>query len=187
MGRAKRCKPFDPAKQVYDRQVTEKSKALKMAMLIEVEMKDPYGDDVTVMRATRDDPLGKLYARRQIGEAQYRGGLAFQDDFECVERGAQAVDPSKPYVDCSRGPDGISEAYSRALARLNQVQRSLGLIGSKLTHAVLIDRQTIEQFCGYHGIDGQYQLRFYGRRFRECLDELAGFYSSQRLPKFNIG
>ncbi len=154
-----------------------------MAELFTVEIVDPYGDAVTASRATRADPLGGLYARRQIGEAQYHGGREFQHDFETIERGAQAVDPSKPYVDCSRGPEGISDTYAKALARLNRVQVSLGLIGSKLAHAVLIDGRTIQEFCEMHELLGQRNLEYYGKRFRECLDALAEFYGFAMATK----
>jgi hypothetical protein len=34
-----------------------------------------------------DDPLARLHSHHQIDEAQYRGGRAFQHDFERAERG----------------------------------------------------------------------------------------------------
>jgi hypothetical protein len=42
----------------------------------------------------RDDPLGRLYARRHIDEAQYRVGLILLELFELGEIGSvQAIDP----------------------------------------------------------------------------------------------
>ena len=42
---------------------------------------------VTVVRALRDDPLGRLHARRQIGLAQYRAGRAWQAAYEAAAIG----------------------------------------------------------------------------------------------------
>jgi hypothetical protein len=64
---------------------------------------DPYsttGGKIAVTASLRDDPLGKLYARRQIDDAQYRVGLMLTEFFELAEIGSiQAVDPSKEPVD----------------------------------------------------------------------------------------
>ena len=38
------------------------------------------------MRSIRNDPLARLHTHRQIDEAQYQGGRAFQDDWEKAER-----------------------------------------------------------------------------------------------------
>ena len=36
-----------------------------------------------------NDPLARLHSHRQIDEAQYQGGRAFQNDWKKAERGAQ--------------------------------------------------------------------------------------------------
>ncbi len=179
--RRRKGQPHDPAK-VYDRRATD---LLRNAMVAPMEVDDPIerGATLIVMRSVRSDPLAGLHARKQIGEAQYRGGRAFQRDFETIERGAQAIDPSKPYVDCSRGPEGISDAYAKALVRLNQIQRALGIVGSALAHAVLIDGRTIDGFCADRGMSSQREKEYYGRRFRDCLDELAQFYGLAMVTK----
>lgn len=53
-----------------------------------------------VTASLRDDPLGRLFARRHIDDAQYRGGLKLLELFELAEIGSlQAMDPGKEPVD----------------------------------------------------------------------------------------
>jgi hypothetical protein len=64
---------------------------------------DPYsktGRKIVVTATLRDDPLGQLYARRHIDEAQYFVGLKLRELFDLAEIGAiQAMDPGKEPVD----------------------------------------------------------------------------------------
>jgi hypothetical protein len=56
-----------------------------------VEIDDPLvlepGDKIVALRSTRGDLLAKLHTHRQIDEAQFRGGRAFQADWGRAERG----------------------------------------------------------------------------------------------------
>ena len=67
------------------------------AEVVAVEVDDPMalepGDKIVALRSIRGDPLGWLHSHHQIDDAQYRGGRAFQNDWERAERGPQAVDP----------------------------------------------------------------------------------------------
>src|SRR3954465_11506205 len=78
------------------------------AEVIAVEIDDPLalepGEKIVVLRSVRNDPLGRLHAHHQIDDAQYRGGRAFQNDWERAERGPQAIDPAREYVDGARPP-----------------------------------------------------------------------------------
>lgn len=176
MPRARRQKPND-LKNVHDRRASHVSSSAIVAPII---VDDPLGldpgDKIAVLRNLRNDPLAGLHARRTIDDAQYEGGRAFQNDFETIERGPQAVDPSKPYVDCSRGPQRVSDAYSKALGRLNIAQRKLGYDGSAITHAVLIDRKTYRKVAESRGLTGERWEKYFGMRFQECLDCLALVY-----------
>jgi hypothetical protein len=64
---------------------------------------DPYpttGGKIAVTASLRDDPLGQLFARRQIDEAQYRPGRMVEEWLELSEIGSvQAIDPAKEAVD----------------------------------------------------------------------------------------
>ena len=95
MARAKRNKSHRPVK-VHDRRSQDLPRNAEVAA---VEVDDPLalepGEKIVTLRSIRNDPLGRLHSHRQIDEAQYQGGRAFQDDWEKAERGPQAVDPTR--------------------------------------------------------------------------------------------
>lgn len=173
MPRAKR-QPYDPNK-IHDRRTTDK---LKDAQLAPQEVDDPFeiGGKIIVMRQIRNDPLAALHARNHIDDAQYSGGRAFQRDFETAERGPCAIDPSKEAVDGGRMPEPITEEQQKAAKRLNAAHRDLGQLGSSLTVSVLIHGMSIEQIGVSRGTTKDLELKYLGRRFRECLDCLALVY-----------
>jgi hypothetical protein len=136
--RAKRNKPHNPAK-VHDRRSRDLPRNAEVAA---IEVDDPLGlepgDKIVTLRSLRNDPLGKLHSHRQIDEAQFQGGRAFQDDWEKAERGPQAIDPGREYVDGGQFREPITEGQRKAVLRLNRVERELGADGSALVHEVLI-------------------------------------------------
>jgi hypothetical protein len=145
-----------------------------------VEVDDPMalerGEKIVVLRSIRNDPLGRLHSHHQIDEAQYRGGRSFQNDWERAERGPQAVDPSREYVDGAGGREPITEAQRRAVLRLNRAERELGADGAALVHDVLIQGMTMEQVGQRRGLRSQRWNDYFSRRLRECLDRLALLY-----------
>jgi hypothetical protein len=114
-----------------------------------IEVDDPLGleagDKIVTLRSIRNDPLARLHSHRQIDEAQYQGGRAFQDDWEKAERGPQAVDPSREYVDGGQYREPITEGQRKAVLRLNRAERELGADGSVLVHEVSILGMTMDQ------------------------------------------
>ena len=59
---------------------------------------DPYsttGGKIAVTASLRDDPLGKLYARRQIDDAQYRVGLMLTE-FSSWQKSARCKRSTQP-------------------------------------------------------------------------------------------
>ncbi|WLB49219.1 hypothetical protein QIH93_14995 [Bradyrhizobium ottawaense] len=173
MARIKRRQPYDP--NVHDRRTTD---LLRNAKVSPIEVDDPMelGGKLIVMRSTRDDPLADLHARRMIDEAQYRGGRAFQEDFETAERGPRAIDPSKEAVDGGMALEPITEAQRKAARQLAVVYRALGQDGSALTHDVLVHMKTRKQVAASRGLVGERWEKYYGLRFQECLDCLALVY-----------
>ena len=149
-----------------------------------VDVDDPYaaGEKIRVMRALRDDPLGRLHDRGQIDEAQYRAGRAFQDDFEEAERGPRAIDPSKEAVDGGTMPEPISEGQRRAGLMLKQAHKLLGADGSAIAHDVLIHGRTMLQIAGMRGLSGKKWAEHFGARFRDCLNRLAKLYGFANEP-----
>jgi hypothetical protein len=170
-------KPYNPAATVHDRRSSD---LLRGAQVGTMEVDDPMalepGDKLIVVRSFKDDPLARLHDRGQIDEAQYHGGRAFQHDFESAERGPQAIDPSKEYVDGGKLPEPITEQQRKAVRRLNRAERELGANGSAIAHDVLIRGHTLSQLGERRGLKGEHWERFFGKRFRECLDTLAIVY-----------
>jgi hypothetical protein len=174
--RARRNKLHRRAK-VHDRRSQD---LLRNAEVAAVEVDDPLGlepgDKIVTLRSIRNDPLARLHSHRQIDEAQYAGGRAFQDDWEKAERGPQAVDPTREYVDGGRAREPITERQRKAVLRFNRAERELGADGAALVHEVLILGMTMEQIGQRRALRGQRWIDYFARRFRECLDRLALLY-----------
>jgi hypothetical protein len=176
MTRAKRSKQQRKSK-AHDRRSRDLPRNVEVAA---VEVDDPLalapGEKIVTLRSIRNDPLGRLHAYRLLDEAQYQGGRALQDDWEQAERGPQAVDPSREYVDGVRTREPITERQRKAVLRLNRVNRELGADGSVLVHEVLILGMTMEQVGQRRALHGQRWIDYFAKRFRECLDRLALIY-----------
>jgi hypothetical protein len=159
------------------------------AEVASVEIDDPLalepGEKIVALRSIRNDPLARLHSHHHIDDAQFRGGRAFQDDWEKAERGPRAVDPTREYVDGGWAREPITERQRRAVLRLNRVERELGADGIVLVHEVLVLGLTMEQVGGRRGLRGQRWKDYFARRFQECLDRLAliyGFASAKGAP-----
>ena len=176
MARAKRNKSHRLAK-LHDRRSHDLPRNAEVA---EVEVDDPLalepGEKIVVLRSIRNDPLGRLHSHRQIDEAQYLGGRAFQNDWEKAVRGPQAIDPAREYVDGARTREPVTESQRQAVLRLNRAERELGADGSALVHDVLVQGMTMEQVGQRRGLRTQRWNDYFSRRFRECLDRLALMY-----------
>jgi len=188
MPRARRNKPYDPAK-AHDRRARD---LLRNAEVAIVEVDNPLGlepgEKIVALRSIRNDPLARLHSHHQIDEAQYRGGRAFQHDWERAERGARAVDTTRDYVDGGQMREPITEGQRKAVLRLNRAMRELGADGSALVHDILVHGMTMEQVGQRRGLCSKRWNDYFSRRFQECLDRLAlvyGFASSQPVPVKN--
>lgn len=182
MPRARRNRPYNPAKG-HDLPLN--------AEVAPVEVDDPFalepGDKIVALRSLRNDPLGRLHSHRQIDDAQYQGGRAFQNDWERAERGPQAVDPSREYVDGGQAREPITEGQRKAVLRLNRAERELGADGAVLVHEVLILGLTMEQISKRRRLSGQRWMDYLSRRFRECLDRLALVYRFATMKSRAVG
>src|SRR6478736_4948915 len=183
MPRVKRKKPYSPGR-AHDRRSQDLPYNAEVAA---IEVDDPLalepGDKIVALRSLRNDPLGRLHSHRQIDEAQFQGGRAFQDDWEKAERGPQAVDPTREYVDGGRSREPITEGQRKAVLRLNRAERELGADGAALVHEVLILGMTMEQLAQRRALRGQRWIDYFARRFRECLDRLALIYGFATEPR----
>lgn len=176
MARPRRSKPHRMPKS-HDRRAHDLP---RNAEVVPVEIDDPLalepGEKIIALRSVRSDPLGRLHAHKQLDDAQYRAGRAFQNDWERVERGPQAIDPSREYVDGARGREPITEGQRQAVLRLNRAERELGADGAAITHDVLVHGLTMEQVGHKRGLESQRWNDYFARRFKECLDRLAVVY-----------
>ena len=165
MPKARRRKPHNPAK-AHDRRSGD---LLRNAEVATVEVDNPLGlepgEKIVALRSIRNDPLGRQHAHRQIDEAQYQAGRAFQNDWEKAERGPRAVDPTREYVDGGQTREPITEGQRKAVLRLNRVERELGADGSALVHDVLVHGLTMEQIGQRRGL----RSAALARLFREAL------------------
>jgi len=172
------------AAKVHDRRSHDLPRNAEVAA---VEVDDPLalepGEKIVALRSIRNDPLGRLHSHHQINEAQYRGGRAFQDDWERAERGPRAVDPGREYVDGAQTREPVTESQRQAVLRLNRVERELGADGSALVHDILVQGMTMEQVGQRRGFSSQRWKDYFSRRFQECLDRLALVYGFATKPR----
>jgi len=181
MARAKRNKSHRVAKaqisKKHDRRAVDLPRHAEVAR---VEVDNPLalepGEKIVALRSIRNDPLGRLHSHRQIDEAQYQGGRAFQNDWERAERGPQAIDPSREHVDGIQAREPITEGQRQAVLRLNRAERELGLDGSAIIHDVLVHGLTMDQVGEKRGLSTQRWSDYFARRLKECLDRLALIY-----------
>ena len=146
-----------------------------------IDVDDPHatrsGEKITVLRQLRSDPLARLHAHRQIDEAQYRAGRAFQRDSEIAGRGVRALDPSRERVDGGAFAEAVTDAHARAGKRLAGMERVLGRTMHRVTHAVLVDGLSMETLAkALFDREGEVAVKYYGRLFRDALDLLAVEY-----------
>ena len=149
---------------------------------------------MTVIRALKDDPVGRMHSRRQIDEAQYKAARAFQ---ECADRATLgsmcSVDLAKTKVSgglpADPSPMRNGERWcSSGRPRSDFCSGTASKIG--LTRAVLVDRQSVEQTARQRGAESDRETWFWARLFRRCLDVLAaafGFASAGHRPRWSNG
>jgi hypothetical protein len=146
-----------------------------------VEIDDPYatklGEKVSVLRQLRSDPLARLHSHRQIDEAQYRAGRAFQRDWETAERGTRALDPTHERVDGGMRAERFSDRQLRAKKRLIALEQVLGRTMHRVTRAVLVEGMSMETTAQHlFNRQGEVAAKYVGQLFRDGLDVLAGEY-----------
>jgi len=158
----------------HDRRASDLS---RQAETVEAQVDDPYeaGAKIIVMRNLRDDPLARLRARGQIDEGQYLGGRHWQQEYEIAELGAaKAIDTTKEAVDGGQiAQDGLTERQQKAFRALALASIKLGLEGEALMMDFLVHGRGIKEIAARRGCDTEPELKYFGRRIRECLETLA--------------
>jgi hypothetical protein len=146
------------------------------------------GEDKTlsVMRSIRDDPLAGLWARKQIDKVQFDAGREWQRHYETAGIGqVVAVDPLREPVDGGgAGRADWSDRQSYAFYKLKESRTFLGLSGYALVSDVLGLGLPIIEVARRRGNEGQHWVKYYGMRFRECLESLAlGWGHAGGIPR----
>lgn len=159
--------------EIHDR----RAKELTHRDVAPIDVEDPFekGAQITVLRSLRDDPLGAMHAAGQVDNVQYLAGRYWQKAYELAEiGGARAIDYTRTKVDGGQIPQPtISDAQAKALADLSRARKALGDYGASLTHDVLACHMTIRESAQRRMMNSEAELKFIGKRFRECLDTVA--------------
>ena len=147
----------------------------------EIDVDDPHatrtGQKIRVLRQMRSDPLARLHSHKQIDEAQYNAGRAYQRDVETAERFVRSLDLTRERVDGGAPSEPLTDAQVRARKRLRELERVLGRTMHRVTHAVLVHGMSMETVAQrLFDRDGEVSAKYYGRLFRDALDVLAAEY-----------
>jgi hypothetical protein len=145
---------------------------------------------VTVVANLKDDPLRRLFARRQIGQPQFLAGRMYQEHHDAaIITSVRSVDLSKTKVSGGLPAEPLTERQRRAAARLRSiegsVQRRYGDVGLWLVRLVLAERRPLEATARQAGATSARETSSVCWLFRKCLDTIAvatGFMSGVRRP-----
>jgi hypothetical protein len=144
------------------------------SQVVPAVVQDAAGDYIKVLRSVRDDPLAGMLSRGQIDHAQFMGGRTWQEHRENSEiGGAQAIDTTKEAVDGGRFKEPDVTKLSQALRELKKADSVLGAYGASLVHDILGRRMSIAQVAQARNMTRELEVKYIGRRFRECLESLA--------------
>lgn len=159
------------AERVYDRVSRDLPINSRVAIAI---VKDPAGDNITVARSIRDDPLADMYSRSQIDTAQYAAGRKWQHYHELTEIGRiAAIDPGKEVVDGGRMRDPLTDKQIDAIREIMKADKMLGQVGAHLVRDFLARGMTVGQMYEKYDCKTARRQTFLSIRVRECLDELG--------------
>jgi hypothetical protein len=155
--------------------------AHRQATLVPVEVPDPYEPGATVIafKNAKGDPLERLRQQSDIDEAQYQAGKAYERDMELAEIGnVKAVDPTKEAVDGGRLPEAVTEPQRKAMERLREAARVMGLFAESVVRGVLERNVSPAQLAIARGFSTRREQLHYGWIFRRALEELTLVYQT---------
>ena len=141
---------------------------------------------MTVIRALKDDPVGRMHSRHQIDEAQYKAARAFQEAADQATIGSmRSIDLGKTKVSGGLPSDPLTPSRQKAMKWVRvaeeAVARRFGFEGLSFCRAVLCDRLSVEQAARTRGAESDRELHSWGWLFKKCLTCLAvkfGFSTS---------
>jgi hypothetical protein len=105
------------------------------------------------VRSLRDDPLGRLHARGQIGEDEYRAGRKLQGYYEAAEVGRiKSQDMTCEPVDGGGAyPDVLTDHQNEALKALARARIIIGTHGEAILRQMLVDRVFVQEIALWSG------------------------------------
>lgn len=173
-----------PARWDHDRRALD---APPGAVAMDDVVRDPMDDArIRVTRNVRGDPLGALWAKRQIDEHQFLAGRHWQALLEEAGAGGlRALDTTREAVDCAAGaaPEAGSERRRRAARALRRAEIDLGVQPALVMRCVLERGLTIAQIAAAMGTPTARGRDRLGWLLRMSLDELAvAFGYAERPP-----
>lgn len=133
-------------------------------------------DRIRVERSLRDDPLGQMHSRKQIGEAQYHAGRRFQETWEAAGKSLRSSGDIREHVDGGQiASDGITDKRMKAGKILAEWRSALGRDAYAFLEAVLIDKRTIRDIADTSRLmmPGKASTTFHGHLFKRHLSLLA--------------
>jgi hypothetical protein len=140
----------------------------------EVEIVDPYGDPGRALVQVRDDHLAWLWSRGEVARHEYEAGRRWQRAYELAQLGgARGIDPTRERVDGGRPPDVPGEAQLRAMRDLEASRAQLGARGYRLMEDICGRGLSLREAARARWLVTRRGRDYLGRRFRECLHELA--------------
>ena len=178
-----------PHRQAMERVHDRRSQDLLInAMVAPITVDDPHGievgEKIVVLRSLRDDPVGAMQARGQVDQAQFAAARHWQRCYEAVEiSGARAIDFTKEAVDGGRLPEMLTDQYSKALADMRKASRALGQEGEAIIRDILGRCMPLLHAAASRNLTSELELKYLGRRFRECLDTLSLVFGYSMPPR----
>jgi hypothetical protein len=126
--------------------------------------------------ALRDDPLGRMFKRKLVTEAQFVAGRRLQALYEAVEIGSiRAFDPTRSKVD-GGGKAEIHIPEPRLVRMLAEIELLLGNRGAEYARAFLLHRTTATQLAERAGKpNNKQEAMFFADRLRGILDEVVSY------------
>lgn len=147
-----------------------------------IQVVDPHSEHSEIRTKIvnlRDDPVGQMHKRGQLGrgpeaDARLKAARRWEVLYDqATIGGANGIDLTREYVDGGRFETPDTDKRLKAADTLARLRKTLGIVGDSVVTLVLGEKMTIVQVTERFGHSGQKAYRFYGARFRECLDLLA--------------
>jgi hypothetical protein len=148
-----------------------------------MEVVDPFEGDslktITVAVNIKHDIVKNMFARRQIGEHQYRAGNKFLGIVQSSQAcSGLAVDPTREPVDGSGDSTGILDNRLRAARELARIREFLGIRDYRIARFMICREPD-----AYQSPKSRWDNEYLNRRFREVLTDLAIYFQFMGKPR----